>query len=392
MNISLALYEWYFARDSCDFQGRISGGMPVRSRRERIGIAVAACFYYSGLTKLARWLMQRGEQRLIILNYHRGSGGDLRRHLLYLRRHYRMLHLEDALAELYSGKRPERDRRTALVLTFDDGYYDNYTHAFKLAQELHVPITIFLIPGYIESGECFWWLEGRRLVQHATAQEARLEGRTFNLQRSEERNELAQAIDARLWQCASVAEREAFLARVREQLAVPALPPQEDGDRPVTWDEVIEMEKSGQVSFGAHTMHHPVLAYLHDAAEIRREVSECRTVLEHHLGHVVRAFAYPVGRNRHIGETALSAVREAGFGWAVTTMSGTNTARSDPYQLKRVLGDVSRHWLVMAAEVSGVWSWFSPLWKNLLPEKKEKELEILPVEAPASEAVAHPIQ
>jgi hypothetical protein len=27
------------------------------------------------------------------------------------------------------------------------------------------------------------------------------------------------------------------------------------------------------------------------------------------------------------------------------------------------LGDVSRHWLVMAAETSGVWHFFSPLWK-----------------------------
>lgn len=360
----------------------------MRSRREQIGIAVAACFYYSGLIKLARWLMRRAEPRLIILNYHRASGGDLRRHLLYLRRHYRMLHLEDALAELYSGKMQEHDRRTPLVLTFDDGYYDNYSHAFKLAQELHVPITIFLIPGYIDSGDYFWWLEGRRLVQHATAQQVTVEGRSFDLQRPEERDRLTQIIESRLWQCTSVVEREAFLAQVREQLAIPALPVQEDGDRPVTWDEVDEMEKSGWVSFGAHTVHHPVLAYLRDVAEIRREVGECRTVLAQHLGHAVRAFAYPVGRNHHIGEAALSAVREAGFDWAVTTMSGTNTARSDPYQLRRVLGDVSRHWLVMAAEVSGVWNWFSPLWKNPLLGKKEKEQEIFQVEAPAGEAVA----
>src|SRR5579884_3635066 len=65
-----------------------------RAMRERLGIVVAACLYYSGLVKLARWLMQRGKPHLIILNYHRASGGDLRRHLLYLRRHYRMLHLK----------------------------------------------------------------------------------------------------------------------------------------------------------------------------------------------------------------------------------------------------------------------------------------------------------
>src|SRR5438067_4891813 len=100
-----------------------------------------------------KWLRHKGGH-LVILNYHRASGGDLRRHLLYLRRHYRMLHLEEALEELYTSKPTERmcDRRTPLVLTFDDGYRDNYTHAFALARELRVPLTIFLVPGYVESG------------------------------------------------------------------------------------------------------------------------------------------------------------------------------------------------------------------------------------------------
>ena len=85
--------------------------------RKQLGIVVAACFYYSGLIKLARWWRQHRGQRLIILTYHRAAGGDLRRHLLYLRRHYRMLHLEEALKELYTApldgkQRRDRDRKS----------------------------------------------------------------------------------------------------------------------------------------------------------------------------------------------------------------------------------------------------------------------------------------
>src|SRR5260370_2732750 len=140
--------------------------------RMRVLIFIAACFYYSVLVKLARWWTQCLGHRLIILNYHSASEGDLRSHLLYLRRHYRILHLEPALEELYTLSKVERkryDRRTALVLTFDDGYHDNYTHGFALARELQVPITIFLIPVSIESVDCFWWLEGRRLFEQLRA-------------------------------------------------------------------------------------------------------------------------------------------------------------------------------------------------------------------------------
>src|SRR5260370_29975696 len=89
-------------------------------------ICIAACFYYSGLVKLVHWWTLRSGRGLVILNYHRASGGDLRSHLLYLRRHYCILHLEKALEELYKpGKEGlgRGNRRPLLVLTFDDGYY-----------------------------------------------------------------------------------------------------------------------------------------------------------------------------------------------------------------------------------------------------------------------------
>jgi peptidoglycan/xylan/chitin deacetylase (PgdA/CDA1 family) len=321
-----------------------------------------AC-YYTGLIGLGRWWIQRSGPHLIILNYHRASGGDLRRHLLYLRRHYRMMHLEEALEELYirckRGKQV-RDQRTPLVLTFDDGYHDTYARGFALARELQVPITIFLIPGYIESGNRFWWLEGDRLVRHAQVSEVLIEGRTYHLDQPEERKALVQAIYSRACFARSVAEREAFLAVVREALAVPSGVTGE-GETALKWAEVCEMEESGWVSFGAHTMHHPVLAYLTDPAEVRREVSECRSVMEWQLGHPVRTFAYPLGRSEHIGEEALRAVREVGYDWAVTTIYGINTPQTDPHQLRRIVGDVKRHWLLLAADISGVRKFFAPL-------------------------------
>jgi peptidoglycan/xylan/chitin deacetylase (PgdA/CDA1 family) len=336
--------------------------------RKRLGISLAACFYYSGLVKLICKWRRRSGQRLIILTYHYATGGDLRSHLLYLRRHYRMLHLEEALKELFTSLQDgkyRRDQRTLLVLTFDDGYHDNYTHAFALARELQVPFTIFLIPGYIEHAEPFWWRDGERLVRNARVDEATIEGQTYHLGRPEERRAVVRIIDTQARHAQSVAQRQAFLADMRKALGVPLSVGEEEGALPLTWAQVREMEKSGLVSFGAHTMHHPILAYLADPAEVQQEVAECRRVLEQQLGHPVRTFAYPVGKPEHIGEVGLRSVRDAGYDWAVTTIYGTNTSQSDPHQLRRVAGDVSRHWLVMAAETSGVWHFFSPLWKKL---------------------------
>ncbi len=333
--------------------------------RKRILKFIATCLYYSGLIKLARWWIRRSGRHLVILNYHQATGGDLRRHLLYLRRHYRILHLEAALEELYMPSKDGRqacDRRTPLVITFDDGYHDNYTHAFALACELQVPITIFLIPGYIESGDYFWWLAGRRFVNDAQVTEATIEGHTYGLNQPKERKALTQVIDDHLRHAVSVAEREAFLVSFHRQLAVStSVAPEEKAALPLTWTEVREMEESGYVSFGAHTMHHPILACLTDLAEVQNEVRDCRVVLEQQLGHPVRAFAYPVGQLQHIGDNVVHAVQQAGYDWALTTLYGINIPQTDPRLLRRIEVDVSQHLLVLAAQTAGLWGVFSRL-------------------------------
>ena len=327
--------------------------------RRRILIAVAACCYYSGLVALARWWNQRRGPRVIFLVYHRALGGDLRRHWLYLRRHYRLMHVEAALEELYTSRKEIQrgyDRRTALALTFDDGYRDNYTHALPLARELEVPFSIYLVPGYIESGQNFWWVEARRLVKRAQVAEITLEGRTYRLSDATDRAALSSWIDSQARHASSIAPREALLASLRQQLQVPNMPEVDEiAEMPVTWQQVREMEASGWVSFGAHTMNHPVLSAITDGSEVQHEVAMCRKVLETQLGHPVRSFAYPIGQWQHIREDVVQSIKEAGYQWALTTHYGINTPQTNPLLMQRIEVDVDQHWLVMAVEAAGLW-------------------------------------
>jgi peptidoglycan/xylan/chitin deacetylase (PgdA/CDA1 family) len=331
----------------------------------RLEIVFAACLYYSGLVKLALWLTRRSGPRLVILCYHRAAGTYLRQHMLYLSRHYRVLHLESALQELFSqhGEAPLQKSNahpsTLLALTFDDGYHDNYTHGFALARETQTPISVFLLPGYIERKELFWWQEPYQLLRFAQVRKATIGGRTYHLDKLRDCKRLVLEIEARLRLSPSVAEREAFLEMTRKVLALPSTTAIEDqGGVPLTWAEIREMEASGWVSFGGHTMNHPILGYLSDPTEAQYEVYECRAVLEQQLGHPVRTFAYPYGETEHIGAYGLHAVSAANFDYAVSTLHGFNTPQTEHYLLRRIVVDVNQHWLVIAAKASGLWEFF----------------------------------
>ena len=76
---------------------------------------VAACFYFSGFVPLMRWVRRRG-RHVVILNYHRAATGDLRAHLCYLRRHYRIMPLDGALEELYAPTPTLRPMATVIAV------------------------------------------------------------------------------------------------------------------------------------------------------------------------------------------------------------------------------------------------------------------------------------
>lgn len=338
--------------------------------RNRLLMLISACLYYSGLVTLMRWWVRHTNSCVIILNYHQASGGDLRSHFLYLRNHFRLLHLETALNELYiphkEGSRWKNTRSTALVVTFDDGYDDNYTQAFALARELEIPITIFLISEYTECGQSFWWLD--RLIRHACVHDVYIAGRIYHLDQQVERKALAETITSRMSAATSVTEQEEFLATVRVALDVPvSVMLQEEPAQLLTWTQVKEMEESKWVSFGSHTLHHPILSYLSDQHEIQQEVEESRVMLEQKLGHTVCTFAYPYGRPEHIGDNGLRAVRNAGYEWAVTTIPGFNTAQNEKLLLRRIFVDTHQHWLIIAAKTSGLLN--IVYWIALLPAR-----------------------
>ncbi len=109
------------------------------------------------------------------------------------------------------------------------------------------------------------------------------------------------------------------------------------GDR-LSWDEIRQMRDSGLISFGSHTISHCILPEVASPAELVRELSGSKAVLEKGLGVPVSMFAYPCG---FFDERIKEAVRKAGYDFSFATNPRIKTADNDLMALKRIR--ISRH-------------------------------------------------
>ena len=316
-------------------------------------------FYYSGFLKCFHFLFsafqpkKRRDGRVVfpfvkrrrlnnlqILVYHRvNDEGDLffpaiptdqfARQMEYLSANRLPLCLQEAVQRLRYNELPER----AVVVTFDDGYRDNFLYAYPILQRYGIPATIFLASGAIGPGKMIWhdrvFRAFRKTKVPALEHISGIE-KSFPLMTLEQKLAAQGRVLQLIWELPD-GERDEWINRLEEHFAVNK--EKEPVNAMLTWGEVLAMAE-GRISFGSHTISHPILSRLSDD-KLYDEIGGSKKVIESNTNRPVHAFAYPVGRKQDFNDRVKAIVQEAGYLCAVTTTFGVNEPGQDVFELRR---------------------------------------------------------
>jgi peptidoglycan/xylan/chitin deacetylase (PgdA/CDA1 family) len=244
-----------------------------------------------------------------------------------LSRHFNVLPLEELIERARRGDVPAN----AVALTFDDGYQDNYENAFPILKQFGLPATIFLATGAVDSRTPLWHDLIFNAFRRTKVDSFSLEGKSYPLRTLVER---CLALDAfrrhfidHLSQNRDDLIQQLYIQlRISEQLC--------SSMEKLSWREIEEMANS-KITFGAHTVSHPILTRI-PLAEAVNEIIASKKAIEYHLKSPVLLFAYPNGRSDDFNESIKTVLRESGFIGAVTTIWGVNNIHTDFFELRRL--------------------------------------------------------
>jgi peptidoglycan/xylan/chitin deacetylase (PgdA/CDA1 family) len=198
--------------------------------------------------------------------------------------------------------------RRVFVVTFDDGYQNNFTRALPILEKLRVPATIFLATRYLDSPHAYpsddWLLAGEA------------------------------GVSPEAW-------------------------------RPMTTDDARQMLKSGLIEFGAHTHSHD--DYRGQPDYFRRDLQQCCAVLREKFGIERPTFAFPYGtkHNGFAGPDLMKAARETDVCCCLTTEAELVTAQASPFDWGRFAAEDFDTASTLAAKLGG-WITAAKKVKNLL--------------------------
>lgn len=325
---------------------RVERNASMPGLRGRLGRWCYRTGLLGSLQRVRRWL----RRDLRVLAYHRvltvedparfdfdldlvsASVEGFRRQMECLRRRFRPMRMSDVITALETGQTVPAD---AVVVTFDDGYDDNYRNAFPILRELGIPATFFVSTGHIDNGQpyAYDWLVHMLLCTSATSLELPELGmvQPMPTDRSQ-RRELGRHVLDRIKSLSGDAQT-ALIERLETAWDMPRAGKHADC-RPMSWGQLREMQAAG-FEIGSHGVHHRMLAKL-DGVDLAHELRDSKAVLERELGVPAPFIAYPVGGNDAFDRRVIEATVDAGYRAGCSYISGTNGGSIDRYALYRL--------------------------------------------------------
>ncbi len=287
--------------------------------REAFKDLIAWGVYHSGLV----WILPspafgRGDRKgIVVLYYHRitqNSDGDFlpipmncrrrffERHMRILSKKFNVISLK-TLYRIIQERSGIPDR--CVAVTFDDGFKDVFETAFPILEKYQIPATIFLTVGMISSKELiplhklYYLLDKVDIesiineIQASYPHLSDVDPPMFRaLKETGDKIELRKGLDRLLgFSVCSVEGRKLLEALCSKFEVTDAAHITEK--LYLSWDDVKKMDGEG-ISFGAHTMSHPILSDL-EYGEQRSEIVYSKQIIETKLNKSVDFFAYPFG-------------------------------------------------------------------------------------------------
>lgn len=279
-----------------------AAGEPGRGLRAAANlVARALCLAGAPRAFDALW----GKRRVTVLAYHRiadvhapgfqyladnvsASPAMFAWQMAYVKRHFNVVDLGTFIDAVAHG-RPLPDR--ALLITFDDGYYDNYEHAFPVLKQLGLPAVCFLVTGQMGVARIPWWDAVAYAFRATPCRRAVLPliGEC-DLSTAQRRARARNTLLGRL-KLIYEDEKQRALAMLLAALEVAA--PTHDPRLFMSWEHVRELVKHG-VACQPHTVTHPILSRI-EPERMQHELEQSFAEIAARTGAAPVAFAYPNG-------------------------------------------------------------------------------------------------
>lgn len=311
--------------------------------KQKIKRMLSFICYYTGITPLVFYLLFRKKDKILVLLYHRVcepehpfkaavSPAHFEEQIEFLRKHFKVVSVREALGAMDQREIPNRP---LAVITFDDGYRDNFETAYPLLKKYSLPAAFFLAAGSIGNQEPIWTSRVDLLFKNTSQEDLTLgtlsPPRRYQLGSLQERMKVCHEVKNEMKKVPE-AGRQVILKELEEKAGSLLQEDPEKDSEMLSWEEVRHLAEDPLVEIGSHSLSHRMLANL-PPDEVTRELEESKRMIEAQIGRGIDYLSYP-GNSCNPGVQKLA--ERAGYRAAFAVDRSLSSFKEGRFALKRI--------------------------------------------------------
>lgn len=227
--------------------------------------------------------------------------------------------------------------KNAYVITFDDGFENNYSVAVPILKEFETPATFYITSSFINENKMSWIDQVDYAIEQTEKNEINFMERNFSLNSDEDKIIFLEYVRQNYKGNRSFfLEKERYVNDIFEQTKVPFCDTLHTPiDLKMSWDQVYQISQDKLFTIGGHTHTHPIMSYLDDE-DLSEEIELNIQFLKEKCLLDVDHFSYPEGLDFCFNEKVIHKLKEAGIKCCPTAIDGENHIHDNLFYLKRV--------------------------------------------------------
>jgi len=284
------------------------------------------------------------QNNIIIFNYHRIRGNNVNTHfddsvfgpdatrfrqeMEWLKKETRILSEDELIDIVYNKKRV---KEVCSMITFDDGYRDNFEIAYPILRDLKIPAMFFIPTHQINTRQVGWWDIVAYLFKQTELKHFMFQNIEYGIS---DKSLLIKYFNNQIKSLESHLV-DGFLIQLSESLKVPFPSIELQSKEMMTWEQVKLVSNNG-ITIGSHSHDHSILSR-QSAATLTAQLSKSIDILENKIDKKIRSIAYPVGGYQHFNQVTKDVSKELGFKLGFSFLTGINSKDEiDPFNVKRM--------------------------------------------------------
>ena len=232
----------------------------------------------------------------------------------------------DEVVNLHDNNKDFKDK--SFAITFDDGFYNNYSIAIPILKKMNIPATFYITTDFINKNITSWIDRIEMAVNNIDSGTTKIFQKKIGFKKTLNRkikfmNKIRYLIKNRFdkdpYQITSKVLKDLkYKKKVSNSNHIL--------DKKMNWSQIRKMNDSNLFLIGGHSTKHKILSFLGDN-EVKKEIKNSIEIIEKKLKKKIIHYSYPEGLNHTFSIREIKILKKFGIKCCPTAEVGINSKK-----------------------------------------------------------------